>query len=42
MPDDIAETVAWLAGLPEHVNVNRIQLMPTCQAPGPLTIKRQG
>ncbi len=39
---DIAETVAWLAGLPEHVNVNRIELMPTCQAPGPLAVKRQG
>ena len=40
--EDIAETVAWLAGLPEHVNVNRIELMPTCQAPGPLAVRRQG
>ncbi len=40
-PEDIAETVSWLAGLPPHVNVNRIQMMPTCQAPGPLTIKRE-
>lgn len=39
-PEDIADTVGWLASLPPHVNVNRIQLMPTCQAPGPLTIKR--
>lgn len=40
--DDIAETVAWVIGLPPHVNVNRIELMPTCQAPGPLAIKRSG
>ena len=40
-PEDIAETVSWLASLPPHVNVNRIQMMPTCQAPGPLTIKRE-
>ena len=39
-PEDIAETVGWLLGLPEHVNINRIEMMPTCQAPGPLTIKR--
>ncbi len=38
--EDIAETVGWLVGLPEHVNINRIEMMPTCQAPGPLVIKR--
>ncbi len=40
-PDDIAEQVAWVIGLPAHVNVNRIELMPTCQAPGPLAIRRR-
>jgi 3-hydroxy acid dehydrogenase/malonic semialdehyde reductase len=40
--DDIAEAVAWVVGLPAHVNVNRIEMMPTCQGPGPLVIKRQG
>ena len=40
-PEDIAETVAWIAGLPEHVNINRIEMMPTCQAPAPLAIKRE-
>ncbi len=40
-PDDIAETVAWVIGLPAHVNINRIELMPTCQGPGPLAIKRR-
>ena len=41
-PADVAETVAWVIGLPAHVNINRVEMMPTCQAPGPLTIKRQG
>jgi len=40
-PEDVAETVAWVIGLPAHVNINRVQMMPTCQAPGPLVIKRQ-
>ena len=37
---DIAETIAWLLDLPSHININRIELMPTCQASGPLNIKR--
>ena len=40
MPDDIADAVAWAVGQPEHVNINRIELMPTCQASGPLAVKR--
>ena len=40
--DDIAETVAWVIALPRHVNINRVEMMPTCQAPGPLAIKRSG
>ncbi len=39
-PDDIAETVAWVVGLPAHVNINRVEMMPTCQAPGPIAVKR--
>jgi 3-hydroxy acid dehydrogenase/malonic semialdehyde reductase len=38
--DDIAETVAWVIALPRHVNINRVELMPTCQGPGPMVIKR--
>jgi 3-hydroxy acid dehydrogenase/malonic semialdehyde reductase len=38
--DDIAATAYWIATLPPHVNVNMIELMPTCQAAGPLAIKR--
>jgi 3-hydroxy acid dehydrogenase / malonic semialdehyde reductase len=41
-PDDIAEAAAWIIGLPAHVNINRVEMMPTCQAPGPLAVKRQG
>ena len=41
MPDDIAESVAWVVGLPAHMNVNRLELMPTCQSAGPFQIKRQ-
>jgi 3-hydroxy acid dehydrogenase / malonic semialdehyde reductase len=40
--EDIAEAVAWVVGLPWHVNVNRLELMPTCQGPGPFVIKRGG
>ena len=38
--DDIAEAVAWVLHLPAHVNINRIEMMPTCQASAPLTVKR--
>ena len=38
--EDIAEAVAWVAALPEHVNINRIEMMPTCQASGPFAIRR--
>ncbi len=40
-PEDIAESVAWVIGLPRHVNINRIELMPTCQGPGSLQVKRE-
>jgi 3-hydroxy acid dehydrogenase/malonic semialdehyde reductase len=37
---DIADTAYWIATLPAHINVNHIELMPTCQGFGPLSIKR--
>ncbi len=40
-PEDIAEAVAWVLSQPAHVNVNRIELMPTCQAPQALAVKRR-
>ncbi|MGO9392757.1 SDR family oxidoreductase [Rhodoblastus sp.] len=39
-PEDIAETAAWLVSLPPHMNINRIELMPTAQAGGGFAIKR--
>ncbi len=37
---DIADTAYWVATLPAHVNINLIEMMPTCQGFSPLTIKR--
>ncbi|MGH8808760.1 MAG: SDR family NAD(P)-dependent oxidoreductase [Noviherbaspirillum sp.] len=37
---DIAETAYWIATLPPHVNINYIEMMPTCQGFAPLAIKR--
>ena len=38
--DDVAESVFWAATLPPHVNVNRLELMPTCQYPAGLALHR--
>ena len=38
--EDIAETAYWIATLPAHININYIEMMPTCQAFGPFNIKR--
>jgi len=38
--EDIAEAISWVVRLPAHVNINRIEMMPTCQAIGPFAIKR--
>lgn len=40
-PDDIAETVAWVANLPARVNINVVEIMPVTQAFGPLPIHRE-
>ncbi|MCP3673551.1 MAG: SDR family oxidoreductase [Gammaproteobacteria bacterium] len=39
-PDDIAESILWCANLPEHVNINRLEIMPVGQSFGPLPIVR--
>jgi 3-hydroxy acid dehydrogenase/malonic semialdehyde reductase len=39
-PEDIAETAAWLISLPRHMNINRIEMMPTCQATAAFAVKR--
>jgi len=38
--EDIAESAYWIATLPKHVNINYIEMMPTCQGFSPFTIKR--
>jgi 3-hydroxy acid dehydrogenase/malonic semialdehyde reductase len=38
---DVAEAVFWAASQPPHVNINRIEMMPTTQAPGPLIVHRK-
>jgi 3-hydroxy acid dehydrogenase/malonic semialdehyde reductase len=39
-PDDVAETVHWVATLPTRVNVNTVELMPVSQAFAPLAVHR--
>lgn len=38
--DDVADSVHWVATRPAHVNINNLQLMPVCQANGPLAVHR--
>jgi len=40
--EDIAEAIYWAATLPDHVNINTIELMPTSQAFGPFAFSREG
>jgi 3-hydroxy acid dehydrogenase/malonic semialdehyde reductase len=40
--EDIADTVHWIANRPAHVNINTIEMMPTCQAFAPLAVVRNG
>ncbi len=37
---DIADTAYWIATLPPHININNIEMMPTCQGFSPFNIKR--
>ncbi len=37
---DIAEAAYWIATLPPHVNINHLEMMPTCQGFGPFAVKR--
>lgn len=40
-PEDVADTVHWIASRPAHVNVNTLSLMPVDQAFGPLAVHRR-
>ena len=42
LPEDIAESVHWVANLPARVNINQLQMMPVTQAFGPLPVHRKG
>lgn len=37
---DIAEIIVWTTSVPEHININSLEVMPVCQAWGPLAIDR--
>lgn len=39
--DDVAEIIYWVTSLPQHINVNNLEVMPTCQAWGPFAIDRK-
>ncbi len=38
---DVAETILWCICRPRHVNINRVELMPTEQACGPFVVSRK-
>ncbi|MGH8327033.1 MAG: SDR family oxidoreductase [Steroidobacteraceae bacterium] len=38
--EDIADTVAWIASLPAHMNINIIELMPVAQSFAPFQVHR--
>lgn len=40
--DDIAETIFWVANLPPHLNVNRIEVMPVRQSFAGFQVAREG
>ena len=40
-PEDIANIVLWLNQQPEHVNINRIEVMPTAQSFAGMSVSRK-
>jgi 3-hydroxy acid dehydrogenase/malonic semialdehyde reductase len=40
VPEDVADAVRWIVSRPAHVNINYLEMMPNCQAPGPLVFNR--
>ena len=38
--EDVAETLFWIATLPPHMNINRIELMPVSQSFSPFQVDR--
>jgi serine 3-dehydrogenase (NADP+) len=39
-PEDLADTLFWVATLPPHMNINRLELMPVSQSFGPFQVDR--
>lgn len=39
---DIAEIIFWVTSQPPHININRVEVMPVCQAWAPFAIHREG
>jgi NADP-dependent 3-hydroxy acid dehydrogenase YdfG len=39
--EDIAELIHWAVNLPPHININRLEVMPTCQSWGNLAVDRK-
>lgn len=37
---DVADIVFWTTSVPPHVNINSVEVMPTCQTWGPLAVDR--
>ena len=40
-PEDIAETLLWIAQLPAHLNVNSLEIMPVRQSWSPFAVNRK-
>jgi 3-hydroxy acid dehydrogenase / malonic semialdehyde reductase len=40
-PQDIADTILWATGLPAHVNINMIEMMPVAQSFAAFQVHRQ-
>lgn len=40
-PEDIAESIFWVANLPAHVNINALEVMPVSQSWSPFAIHRK-
>ncbi|WP_095107894.1 SDR family NAD(P)-dependent oxidoreductase [Pseudomonas sp. Irchel 3E20] len=39
-PQDLANTVSWIAGQPDHVNINSLEIMPVAQTYSALSVAR--
>ena len=40
-PEDVANAVQWVLAQPKHVNINRMEIMPVCQAPGGVAVSKK-